>query len=590
MGLAIQSSKNAFALLLGSGISKAAGIPTGIALVSALLERALLAGNVDYDDPVAWYEETTGNTIAFEGVLEHLSLEGAALRGVLRPFFERTEEEDDESDALKTPTRAHMAIAELVRAGYVRVIITTNFDRLLEEALYSYGVSPVVIASEGQIEGAPAPEHCACYVLKPNGDYLSTMLRATPEDLSSYPQEWQELLERIFSSYGLVVAGWSADSDLALVESLLASRPSGFPTFWTARTELSPNARRIVAARNGFVVPVESADEIFQELRETLGALDDPLTSTVATTSVLEARIARMVADPKAHPRLEILLRSETSDALRVLASDAVKPLSGGATLQDWRELAADLEKSMIRLVRAISTLTYFSSRDTSRIVARSIARVAGEANSHKSEPTRSIWLLPSKLLFYAAGTAAIAAEEFGVLSDILLRTTWQDEWQNERRTLVEALTDIEVLGSDGIGKLECLAGVPGFARASQRMREYLHSHLAELVPDRDRVDDAFDLFEYIWSLTHIDMEIDVNLPPIGSYALRCLEIYASGDLPAKPKSAIGQFIREGARMGDGWQLLQEGFFRGSSERFVRAMDSHRKKQRPFLSSQGYLF
>lgn len=40
-----------------------------------------------------------------------------------------------------------MRIARLVAAGHVRVIITTNFDRLIENALREHGVEPTVIAS-----------------------------------------------------------------------------------------------------------------------------------------------------------------------------------------------------------------------------------------------------------------------------------------------------------------------------------------------------------------------------------------------------------------------------------------------------------
>jgi NAD-dependent SIR2 family protein deacetylase len=44
--------------------------------------------------------------------------------------------EEDRQEGRKTPTAAHRAIAALVRSGYIRVLITTNFDRLLEESLF----------------------------------------------------------------------------------------------------------------------------------------------------------------------------------------------------------------------------------------------------------------------------------------------------------------------------------------------------------------------------------------------------------------------------------------------------------------------
>jgi hypothetical protein len=37
--------------------------------------------------------------------------------------------------------------AELVRGGYIRVIITTNFDRLMENVLGERGIDPTVVAS-----------------------------------------------------------------------------------------------------------------------------------------------------------------------------------------------------------------------------------------------------------------------------------------------------------------------------------------------------------------------------------------------------------------------------------------------------------
>ncbi len=42
------------------------------------------------------------------------------------------------------PTAGHKAIAQMVAKGYFRVIITTKFDRLMEQALDAEGVSPLL--------------------------------------------------------------------------------------------------------------------------------------------------------------------------------------------------------------------------------------------------------------------------------------------------------------------------------------------------------------------------------------------------------------------------------------------------------------
>jgi NAD-dependent SIR2 family protein deacetylase len=63
---------------------------------------------------------------------------------LLRGYFVPTEEE--RALGLKVPTKAHYVIAELVAKGYIKVILTTNFDSLLEQALEAQGVQPAVVS------------------------------------------------------------------------------------------------------------------------------------------------------------------------------------------------------------------------------------------------------------------------------------------------------------------------------------------------------------------------------------------------------------------------------------------------------------
>src|SRR5207244_12901588 len=61
----------------------------------------------------------------------------AERRNLLASYFEPSEE--DRQLNRKLPTLAHHAIARLVAAGYIRLILTTNFDPLIETALESAG-------------------------------------------------------------------------------------------------------------------------------------------------------------------------------------------------------------------------------------------------------------------------------------------------------------------------------------------------------------------------------------------------------------------------------------------------------------------
>jgi NAD-dependent SIR2 family protein deacetylase len=68
------------------------------------------------------------------------------------------------------PTEGHRALAALCVAGRVRVIMTTNFDRLLERALADAGVAPQVIATAEDLNGMTPLVHAAATVIKVNGD------------------------------------------------------------------------------------------------------------------------------------------------------------------------------------------------------------------------------------------------------------------------------------------------------------------------------------------------------------------------------------------------------------------------------------
>ncbi len=130
---------------------------------------------------------------------------------LLREFFEPTEEQH--AEGRKRPTPAHHAIAALVARGYIRVIVTTNFDRLLELALADIGIQPVVISTADAANGALPLTHSRCSIIKINGDYLDTRIRNTSDELERYDESSERLLGQVFDEYGLIVAGWSAEWD-----------------------------------------------------------------------------------------------------------------------------------------------------------------------------------------------------------------------------------------------------------------------------------------------------------------------------------------------------------------------------------------
>ena len=158
LAFSVYSHKGAYALLLGSGISRSSGIPTGWEIVLDLIRKlAAVQGSDCGADPAAWYQATYDIDPDYSELLGEVAKTSSDRRQLLKGYFEPTDDERD--DGKKVPTAAHHAVARLVAEGYVRVILTTNFDKLMESALASAGVVPTVIASTDAIKGAVPLAH-----------------------------------------------------------------------------------------------------------------------------------------------------------------------------------------------------------------------------------------------------------------------------------------------------------------------------------------------------------------------------------------------------------------------------------------------
>ena len=237
---AVHAQPGVYALLLGSGVSRSAEIPTGWEIVKTLVRKiaAIQSGDADSraladENPEEWWRQNGLGELGYSSLLASLApTSSAARQGHLEEFFIATDA--DREEGRKQPTEAHRAIARLTKAGWIRVILTTNFDRLMEQALEAEGV-PFQVLQRATDAGAAKPlVHASATVVKLHGDWTDLESRNTIDELSSYPQEWEALLSRVFNEYGLLISGWSADWDKALVE-LLAGTPRRYPLYWDSR-------------------------------------------------------------------------------------------------------------------------------------------------------------------------------------------------------------------------------------------------------------------------------------------------------------------------------------------------------------------
>lgn len=336
-----------FAVLLGSGVSRSAGVPTGWEITLGLArDLAAMLGERPGDDVAAWYRSRHGAEPEYSALIGQLARAPGERRNFLEPFFEPTA--DERERGLKRPTVAHRVVARLMASGAVRVCITTNFDRLLEQALAEVGVEPVVVAAEDDALTMAPLVHQRHLIIKVHGDYKDPRIMNTAEELSAYPPAMTELLHRVLRDFGLVVCGWSADWDPALRAAFDRAGKGRYSTFWCTLGAPTPAAAALVDRRGAVSVPIEGADGFFRDLEDKKVSLDELRTPPPDTAEVAATSVKRFLSEDRFRIRLGDFLRKE---AVRIAASieteifdrrrvSSLQPRATVATIDERCEIA----------------------------------------------------------------------------------------------------------------------------------------------------------------------------------------------------------------------------------------------------------
>lgn len=312
LAFSIYENKGVFAVLLGSGLSRSAEIPTGWEITLDLVRRVALAQGVeDQPDWAAWYRDRTGKEPNYSTLLEELASSPEERRSILHSYIEPTDE--DREEGRKVATAAHDAIADLVRGGYIRVLITTNFDRLMENALRERGIEPTVVASVDALAGAEPITHSACYVLKLHGDYKDARILNTEEELSGYPAQYDVLLDRILDEHGLIVCGWSGEWDHALRAAFLRAPNRRYSMFWAARGNLGSGAQELVDHRRARVISIADADTFFSSVCQRVETLEQSKRQNPLSIELLVNSAKRFLAKREHRIQLDELFTAETN-------------------------------------------------------------------------------------------------------------------------------------------------------------------------------------------------------------------------------------------------------------------------------------
>ena len=495
LAFSVHANRGVYALLLGSGVSRAAKIPTGWEITRDLIRPLAAVSNERPASPEAWYREKYDKDPDYSALLEDLAKTPAERQQLLRPYWEPTPEEREQGD--KAPTAAHRAIAKLVADGYIKVIITTNFDRLIESALTDEGVQPQVLGTVDQINGAVPIVHAPCTVLKLHGDYLDTRIRNTPQELEKYPEEYNRLLDRIFDEFGLIVCGWSAEWDTALRDSIYRTASRRYTTYWTVHDELGDRGQALIAHRKAEKIPIRDADWFFQTLGEQVASIEDFSRPHPLSTEIAVATVKRLLP----HEQFDIRLHDLVNDLVKRVVQGASGPdFSVNATV-DAKGLNAKICRynALCKTLVAVAAVSgyWYEPRHYSLWTKALSALMELQRRPTAGQERLNLLRYPATLLLYSLGVGALAHQKFDLLGELLALRTGADE----EKCVSELLAPSWLADPIFMQKLDGMSGHP--LPLNDWIFQEIRTPLRAVVPDSSAYERVFDELEMLLALNY---------------------------------------------------------------------------------------
>src|SRR5262249_6011063 len=265
-----QRTDRPFCFILGAGVSRVSGIPTGGEMAAIWLREIYEAENFD------------GLTLAEWATPERLDIPGFVTDHLARfyPQLYRRCYGDHEQAGYaflesqmegKEPSYGYSVLAYLLSETPHRIVVTTNFDNLVADALSIHSSRfPLVVGHDALAQYA-AVELRRPLVAKVHGA-LGFAPKSQPEDIAALPEGWRTALQRILERCTPIVIGYEGNDGSLM--GFLQSLPAHIPdrVLWCVYApeakprdclkRVSAEVRDYVRARRGRFIPIGGFDEL----------------------------------------------------------------------------------------------------------------------------------------------------------------------------------------------------------------------------------------------------------------------------------------------------------------------------------------
>lgn len=453
----------------------------------------------------------------------------------------------------------------MVKDGYIKVIVTTNFDRLLEMALATVGILPDVISTADQIKGALPLIHSKCTILKINGDYMDTRIKNTITELSSYDEAMNKYLSRVLDEFGLIICGWSGEWDTALKDNIFRCESNRFTTYWLQKGQLTDSAQRIIAFKHAQVINIESADSFFEKLQDNLISLDDlsmrqdPLSIDVAC-----ATLKRLLPDTKNIIKINDLIMDECK---RVI--NKVEHLNWSVTpdKDTIRQKIEQIENICKPILFLASLGCYWGNNSYNNLWAELFLQLSDIKCSSSYEIWENISNYPCLMVMYIILISCIKSDNYELLYIILNNVKSNKVSRYEPPKAISTFIYPQKVIDTDICNEAIFNGEQKFVPVSERLFDVLREPSLQIINSENDYADLFDKAEFFYAVNYwynraadktSDNKFESSWAPIGRFRYKLYERW-------NWENAFNTELSVGSE----WSAIKYGFFAKSINNFI---------------------
>jgi protein O-mannosyl-transferase len=286
-----------FCFILGAGASRASGIPTGSELVITWMDE-LKKMYPEYELK-AWQEKEKISTAEL----------ASSYPKIYDKRFELNKKDGfaylEKAMEGKEPSCGYSVLAQILEINIHSIVITTNFDSLIEDALFIYTHKKPLVIGHESLAGYITPLGRRPIIVKIHRDLFFSPKNSS-EQTNELEADFKKNLGSIFRYYTPLVIGYGGnDGSLMHFLENLEEIEGGMLWFYQQK-DGNPNSRiqKLVEKFKGFGIPIEGFDELMLQIGNELGL--NPLDKTIIEIAQRRAEVYRQ--------QIENLNKSKTQD------------------------------------------------------------------------------------------------------------------------------------------------------------------------------------------------------------------------------------------------------------------------------------